>query len=91
MRRQVQIEVEYRVTPWQGVTGRREWDVTHVSAYRVWLAHDGFRWWQSHEWEYKGGNGERWAERWIPAPIRRWPETAQEPRTGEDPPPWKLK
>lgn len=91
MLRRVEIEIDYRVTPWQTVVGRREWDITHVAAYRIWFAHDGFRWWQAHEWEYKGGNRERWSERWVFAPIRRWPKSAEEPDPHDDPPPWSCK
>lgn len=88
MRQRVEIDIELRVTPWMAVDKKPEWAITHISAYRIWSAYDGFRWWQCHEWEYKGGNRERWAEKWIPAPWRCWPPNMEEPGEGDEPPPW---
>lgn len=90
MRRKVVLEVEYRVTRWHRVEGDPAWAKRGVAAYRIWLAHDGYRWWQCHEWEKIGGNAERFAERWIPTGSW-WPRNAVEPAETDEPPDWSIR
>jgi hypothetical protein len=88
VKRRIEVEIEVKVTPWWRVEGLPEWRDSTVAAVRIWHAHDGYRWWICHEWEYRGGNAERWAERWMQVSSRRFPPNAIEPEPGEEPPAW---
>lgn len=76
------MPVEIRVTPWIPLW----WDDVTYAAVRVWQEFDGRHWYQCHEWEYKGGNRQRWAEDWING-VRGWSINALPPTPGDDPPP----
>lgn len=80
------ITTEVRVTPWWVVEGLPEWEGRGVRAVRIWVQTDGRFWFQCHEWEKSGGNGERYADEWIPS-TRAWPKNSKEPEPGEEPPP----
>lgn len=80
------LPVEIRVTPWRNVEGLPEWADSRVVAYRIWQEFDGRHWYQAHEWEYRGGNRERWQEQWIHG-VRGWSKDAVPPEPGDDPPP----
>lgn len=56
--------METRVTPWVDVTSRPEWAGTKIAGYRIWQQTDGRRWWQRHEWTFRGRNSTE-LEDWI--------------------------
>lgn len=76
------LPVEIRVTAWVNVEDNPLWATSNIAAYRIWIEKDGLRWYQCHEWEYRHGNRERWAEGWIHG-VRGW-GSAQP--TEEEPP-----
>lgn len=80
------VSTDVRVTPWRRVEGLPEWKNSGIAAVRIWIQTDGRRWWQSHEWEKAGGNGERYSDGWIACPVRSWPTNAAEPEPGDEPP-----
>lgn len=74
------VSTEVRVTPW------RAFGHYGLARVRIWVQTDGRRWWQCHEWEREGGNGERRFDGWIDA-SQGWPVTAIEPDPGAELPP----
>lgn len=71
------VTTEIKVGPWSpfGHYG--------YARVRIWVQTDGKRWWQCHEWEKEGGNGERFSDGWISS-IRGWQHGAMEPDSIEE-------
>ncbi len=89
MKRRVEVEIEVKVTPWWSVELSDAWLGTNIARYRIWCTHDGFRWWQCHEWEHRVGNREITPERWIMSPAKALPPHAKDPEPGDEMPPWR--
>lgn len=62
---------EVRRTPWRDVGKCEAWKTSNVQAYRIWVAFDGLRWFQRHEWKYKDEIRENLMENWI-ASFGNW-------------------
>ncbi len=89
MKVRIELDIEVKVTPWKRTDDWPGWTHENIAAVRIWLAHDGYRWWQCHEWEHRVGNRERTFERWIMSPAKALPPHAKDPEPGDEMPPWR--